>query len=223
MQSRKTTLLSGVEDGLGIFKNISGVERKIKELLEIFKNNGLSITVKSNLKTANFLDMHFDLVKEIYQPYKKSNDDPFCINKRSSNPPSILQKIPKSISKRISEILSNEYIFNQSISYYENALKKGSYNLFLKYTPTQNQEENNQQREQKKWKIIWFSAKYSLNLKTNIGKLFLKLLNCHCPRASKFHKIFNRNAEKSYITINMGPIISSNNKEVLQARNQHYG
>ena len=56
--------MSGVDDGLGIFKNMSGVERKIKELLELFKNNGLSITVKSNLKTANFLDMHFDLVKK---------------------------------------------------------------------------------------------------------------------------------------------------------------
>ena len=53
------------DDDLGIFKNMSGpeVERKKKELFKIFKNNGLSITVKSNLKIACFLDMHFDLVK----------------------------------------------------------------------------------------------------------------------------------------------------------------
>ena len=42
------------------------IERNKKELVKIFKSNGLSITVKSNLKTANFLDIHFDLVKEIY-------------------------------------------------------------------------------------------------------------------------------------------------------------
>ena len=60
------------DDGLGIFKDMSGseVERKKKELVKIFKNNGLSITVKTNLKTADFLVIHFDLVNEIYQPYK---------------------------------------------------------------------------------------------------------------------------------------------------------
>ena len=42
------------------------IERNKKELVKIFKSNGLSITVKSNLKTTNFLDIHFDLVKEIY-------------------------------------------------------------------------------------------------------------------------------------------------------------
>ena len=94
------------DDGLGIFKSTSGpeVERKKKELVKIFKNNGLSITVKTNIKTADFLDIHFDLVKEIYQPYKKPSDDPLYINIKSNHPPSILQQLPKSISKRISEI-----------------------------------------------------------------------------------------------------------------------
>ena len=72
------------DDGLGIFKNMSGpeVERKKKEIVKIFKNNGLSITVKITLKPADFLVIHFDLVKEIYQPYKKANDDPLHINKK---------------------------------------------------------------------------------------------------------------------------------------------
>ena len=50
----------------------SEIQRKKKELAKIFKSNRLSITVKTNLKTADFLDIHFDLVKEIYQPYKKT-------------------------------------------------------------------------------------------------------------------------------------------------------
>ena len=97
------------------------VKRKKKELVKIFKSNALSITV---IKTADFLDIHFDLVKEIYQPYKKPNDDPLYINIKSNHPPSILQQLPKSISKRISEISSNEHIFNQSIPYYEKCLEK---------------------------------------------------------------------------------------------------
>ena len=65
------------DDGLETFKNMSGpeVERKKNELVKIFKNDGLSITVKTNIKTADFFDIHFDLVKKIYQPYKKPNDD----------------------------------------------------------------------------------------------------------------------------------------------------
>ena len=53
------------DDGLGIFKNMSGpeVERKKKEIVKIFKNNGLSITVKITLKPADFLVIHFDLGK----------------------------------------------------------------------------------------------------------------------------------------------------------------
>ena len=45
------------DDDLSIFKSMSGpeVERKKKELAKIFKNNGLSITVKIHLKTADFL------------------------------------------------------------------------------------------------------------------------------------------------------------------------
>ena len=48
--------------GLGIFKNMSRPEagRKIKETVKIFKNNGLSITRKTNLKTADFLYIYFD-------------------------------------------------------------------------------------------------------------------------------------------------------------------
>ena len=114
------------DDSLGVFKNMSEpkVERKKKELVKIFNNNWLSITVKTNLKTVDSLDIHFDLVKEIYQPYKKPNDDPLHINKKSNHPPLILQQFLKSISKRISEISSNKRIFNQSIPYYKNALKK---------------------------------------------------------------------------------------------------
>ena len=104
--------------------NIKTNTKLVDFLLKIFKNNGLSITVKTNIKTGDFLDIHFDLVKGVYQPYKQPNDDPLYINIKCNHPSSILQQLPKSISKRISEISSNEHIFNQSILYYENALNR---------------------------------------------------------------------------------------------------
>ena len=108
---------------------------------------------KLSQKQPTFLT--FDLVKEIYQPYKKPNDDPLYINIKSNHPTSILQQLPKSISKRIWEISSNEHIFNQSILYYKNALRRSRYNISLKYIPTQNYDENNEQSEQRKRIVIF--------------------------------------------------------------------
>ena len=57
------------DNGLDIFLKMSGpeVKRKKKELVKILKINGLSITVKTNFKTGDFLDIHFNLIKQIYQ------------------------------------------------------------------------------------------------------------------------------------------------------------
>ena len=37
------------------------VDKKKKDLIRIFKSNGLSITVKTNLKVTHFLDIHFEI------------------------------------------------------------------------------------------------------------------------------------------------------------------
>ena len=57
---------------------------------------------------------------------------------------------------------------------------------------------NREKKEHRKWKrnIIWFSPPYSKNLKTNVGKIFFKLLNKHFPKANKLQKILNRTAIK---------------------------
>lgn len=48
----------------------------------------------------------------------------YTLTKNSNYPPSILLQLPKLISKRIADISSNEFIFNQPIPYYDDALKK---------------------------------------------------------------------------------------------------
>ena len=112
-------------DGLGIFKNMSGpeVERNKKDLMRIFKSTGLSITVKTNLKIPNFLNIHFEIKDNIYQPYKKLNDEPLYINKNSNHPLTVVKQILKAISKQVSDISSNREIHDQNISYYQDAFK----------------------------------------------------------------------------------------------------
>ena len=92
-------------DGLGIFQNISKteIEKKKKQILKAFEDCGLSITLKFNLKSLDFLDVTFDLVNDIYKPYRKPNNKPLYINKHSNHPQNILKQLLKSIEKRISE------------------------------------------------------------------------------------------------------------------------
>ena len=112
-------------DGLGIFKNMSGpeVERNKKDLMRIFESTGLSITVKTNLKIPNFLNIHFEIKDNIYQPYKKLNNEPLYINKNSNHPLTVVKQILKAISKQVSDISSNREIHDQNISYYQDAFK----------------------------------------------------------------------------------------------------
>ena len=84
----------------------------------MFKKCGLSIVVDTNLKSADFLDVTFDLDKNISKPYRKPINSPIYIDKNSNQPPNILKQLPKSIAKRISGTLSSEEIFNKSIKIY---------------------------------------------------------------------------------------------------------
>ena len=87
------------DDGLAYKENVKGhnADKMRKELIKIFKNAGLNITVDTNLKIVNYLDVTFNLDEELYKPYKKPNDEPQYINKLSNHPPPIIRNIPNVI------------------------------------------------------------------------------------------------------------------------------
>ena len=60
------------DDGLGILQHLSGlqVERVRKEIIKIFKECGLSIRIKTNLKIVQFRDIELDVINNTYRPYK---------------------------------------------------------------------------------------------------------------------------------------------------------
>ena len=59
------------DDGLAIVKQIPGpeLERKRNTIIEIFKKNGLAITVKTDLFVVNFLDIQFNLLNGTFKLY----------------------------------------------------------------------------------------------------------------------------------------------------------
>ena len=67
------------DDGLDIMKKMSGpeIEQKRKQMIKMFQNCGLKITIKTNLTSVNFLDIHLNLKDNTYQPYRKPNSDQY--------------------------------------------------------------------------------------------------------------------------------------------------
>ena len=64
------------EDGLAVFKDITGSRADIirKEITNIFKELGLNITIDSNIKITNFLDITLNLNNGKHYSYRKPND-----------------------------------------------------------------------------------------------------------------------------------------------------
>ena len=78
-------------------------------------------------------------------------------------------------------------------SVYNNAY----YNKKLNYT-----EENKTNTKSRKRNILWFNLPCSKSVRSNIGKLFLSLINKHFLPSHKYRKIFNRNAIHVCLTSN---------------------
>ena len=62
------------DDGLAIFKNISGLksEKVKKDILKLFKEHKFDIVIQCNMKTVNYLDVTLKLESSTYRPYQKT-------------------------------------------------------------------------------------------------------------------------------------------------------
>ena len=96
-------------------------------------------------------------------------------------------------------------------------MKKSGFQNKLTYQQNivQNTDEH-QEKKKRKRNVIWYNPPYSVNVKTNIGKVFFKLLHKHFLKTHKFYKVFNKNTVKlSYSSMhNMASIITSHNNTV---------
>lgn len=202
------------DDGLAVVNFASGrkVDQLRKQIIAIFKNEGLQITINVNLSTVDFLDVTFDLASNRYYPFRKPDNDLLYINKNSNHPPTILKELPNMINKRISDLSCNEEEFKKSKTQYESALKRSGFITQMTFS-------NAKPTRQRYRKVIWFNPPYNQNVKTNIGRSFLRLIDKHFPRHHKLYKIFNRNTLKlSYsCTSNMENFVKQHNSHILKS------
>ena len=205
------------DDGLAV-TNLPGpgVERLKKQIIQFFKSNKLQITTNANIKIVNFLDVTLNLNSGCFKPFRKETNPPRYINTKSCHPPNIIKQLPLMIEKRVTDLSSNETLFNEEKDLYNTALKTAGYKYNIKYKK-QEQNTTNRAEKTRKRKIIWFNPPFNAAVKTNIAKEFLKLIDKHFPAGSELHKYYNRNTIKiSYSTMpNMQSIISTHNKRIL--------
>ena len=160
-----------------------------------FRKNNLKVTIEANMKTVDFLDINMDLRTGVHKPYMKPNNTPLYVNKKSNHPPSIIKNIPESINKRLSTISSTKAAFDEASPTYQEALKQSGYDYKVTYSPplSENSSKTNKKRKRH---ITWYNPPYSTNVKNNIGKQFLTLIDKCFPPNHPLHKILNRNTVK---------------------------
>ena len=203
------------DDGLAVFKQTPQIIDTIKkDIIQFFRNHNLTIKIEANMKVVNYLDVTLNLNRGTFQPFSKPNNSIRYVHHQSNHPPTILKNIPESINKRLSNISSDEQAFKATTPPYQEALHNSGYKYQLHYSPSTTTKKRTRQR-----KIIWYNPPYSTHIATNIGQLFLKLIDKCFTNRHPLSKIFNRNTLKlSYSCMpNMKAIIATHNKQKLES------
>ena len=153
-------------------------------------------------------------------PYTKPGNIPLYVHRSSNHPLRIIENIPKSINKRLSEIWSDEDSFNEAAPIYQKALNDSGYSHHLEFSPPTAQPFNSARRNNHR-DIIWYNPPFSKNVATNVGRSFLKILDKEFPNSHPLRKIFNRNTVKiSYSCMtSIKQKIDGHNKSTLRKRN----
>ena len=204
------------DDGLAVFRNMGPrtADKVRKRFCETFSKLGLKITVQSNLKIVNFLDITLDLAKDKFSPFRKPDNPTLYINVQWNHPPTIIKHLPAAIGSRISSLSCDQAEFHKAAPAYNRALKAGGYREEIHRT----EENTKKKRRNRPRNISWFDPLFSRNVQTNVGKTFLQLIDKHFPRSNPLHKIFNRGTVKvSYSCMeSMKSVINRHNSKVLR-------
>ena len=202
------------DDGLAAIQNYSGPEmdRLRKKIIDLFKQHGFQITISIGLKSTDFLDIMLDLENDKYYPYKKPNDTPLYIHRGSNHPQNILRQLPKMTGRRLSKLSSNMDEFNKAATEYQETLTKSGFTEKISYSPPARR---NRRRNRN---VLYYNPPFDLQVKTNVGRTFLQLLDKNFPPHHRLHKLLNRKTVKiSYSTMpNMARHIASHNRKILQ-------
>ena len=203
------------DDGLGVTSSTPRLQEKLRQnIVRTFAEQNLAITIEINLKRVDFLDVTLDLESGLYKPYRKPGDRPLYVTAHSNHPPLILKNLPLGIERRLSDNSADEQVFNETVPIYQAELDRCGYTHQLKFNPRK----EGIPKKSRKRNISWFNPPYSIDVATNVGREFLKLLDFHFPPGHVLHPVLNRSTVKvSYRCLpNMGAQVAKHNGKLLR-------
>ena len=109
------------DNGLAAINNADGpnLDRIRKDVIALFKEEGLSIIIETNLNERHLLDITFNLQQRNIFLFERLTN----INAFSKHPSTIIKQSPKMISKRISDLSCNKEEFGKVKSVYQTSPK----------------------------------------------------------------------------------------------------
>ena len=111
-------------------------------------------------------------------PYSKLNHRPLYIHCRSSRPSNIIQNLPASISRCLTNISSDKTAFTEVNPLYDDALHESRYSEKTQYLEHRKVEERRRLRN-RPLNITWYNPHFSNSVATNIGRRFCSLVIKH--------------------------------------------
>ena len=211
------------DDGLAVTRATARQTENLKQqLVKVFKEEGLRITVIANIQSVNFLDVNLDLSNGLFKPFMKPNDVPLYVHSQSNHPKKVLENIPLAVNERLNRISANQEVFDAAAPPYQEALRKSGYIHNLKFSPPVDPPtQPPSQRKPRTRQVTWFNPPWNSAVKTNVGKQFLRIIDTSFSTNNPLKKLFNRNTVKiSYKCMpNMSSAVSSHNTKLLQQDN----
>ena len=97
------------DDDLAVIHQANGpkMDRIRKDIIALFKSEGLSITIDTKMIETDFLDVSFNLEVDNFFPYMKPSNTPLYIHSESNHPPSVVKQLPLMTNKCISNLSCN--------------------------------------------------------------------------------------------------------------------
>ena len=124
------------DDGLGVSRlKPKENEALKKQISDIFKANGLGITISVNKRTVSFLNVTLNLANASFRDFCKENHLPLYVHKESNHPPAVTKCIVKGVGQRLSANSSSQEMFDSAKGMYQEQLKKAGYTEELKFEP----------------------------------------------------------------------------------------
>ena len=137
-------------------------------------------TAPINLKVADFLDVTLNLNSENYYPYRKPNNWPIYNHSESNYQPNIVKNLPAFISRRLTDILSDETAFGDAKPTYDKVLAHRGFCEKTEFLEDRKGRSEKRKRKRTVVKIITcLHPLYSQIVSTNSSRRFRTLISKH--------------------------------------------